>query len=123
MTSGCQAETRTWMPPTALPHLRSKRLTDAGVTLQIAHVDAGGVEAGDDGALDHARSRMLVAAAADLGALVQGRAVGHGQLERQLRGDIDVDQPGDAVLAEQGRERPPFPDDAGIDVSARPRSP
>ena len=86
---------------------------------EVADVDAGGVEAADDGALEHAAGVVRVPAGGDVGALGDERAVGHGEAHGHLGGDVHVGQPAHAVASEERAGAAGLPDDGGAD--RRPR--
>jgi hypothetical protein len=70
---------------------------------EVGDVHPGGVEAGDHRALDRpARTRGL-AARDHAGATLQRRAERGGETDGRLRRQVDVDEAGDARLAEQAR--------------------
>ena len=105
-------------PPLGAAALDLEAVDGTARHAQVADHDAGGVEAADEGPLDHPRRRMSVAARGDAGALLEHRAVSHGHVQRQLGGDVDVDEADDAVLAEQLGAAARLPDDAGVDLGA-----
>ena len=89
---------------------------------QVGDVEAGRVQARDHGALDHAAARRRVAARDDAIAALQSRSQGGREPGGGLGRQVDVDEPGDAVLAEEPRRRPRLPDQvleelgAGLDL-------
>ncbi len=86
--------------------------------LEIHHVHTGQVETGDESALERACRTARVATRRDHGALLQRRAVGHGQADRHLGGDVDVRQAPNPATAEERARSPALPDHRGGDDRA-----
>ncbi len=110
---------RSAMPPLYLRRAVSNRATGSGMRLQVHDVDRGGVQRALDGALEGAGRPRHVARRGDRRALLQRGRVGGGEPHRQLGGDLDVDQPGDAALAEEGPLAARLPDHRVVDDGAR----
>jgi hypothetical protein len=89
-----------------------------GQDAEVGDVDARGVDAGDHRALDHPTGRGRLPARDHAGAALERRPKGSGEADGHLGCDVDLDEPGDAVLAEQARGRARLPDQALVDVRA-----
>ena len=67
---------------------------------KVGHIDPRGIEAGDHRPLDHSAPGSRVAARDDPGAALERRPDRGREARGGLRGQVDVDEPGDSVLAE-----------------------
>ena len=110
---------RSAMPPLYLRRAVSNRATGSGSASRSITLIARGVERALHGALEGARRPGHVARRGDRRALLQRGRVGGGQPDGQLGGDLDVDEPGHAALAEQRPLAARLPDHRGVDDRAR----
>ena len=85
---------------------------------QVGDVDAGRREAGDHRPLDHPAGCGALAAGDDARAALQRRAERGGEPHRDLRRQVDVHHPRDAVLAEEARRAARLPDQALVQLRA-----
>ena len=85
---------------------------------QVGHVQAGCVQARDHRPLDHPASRRPVAARDDACPALERRPERGREPCGRLRGQVDVDEPRDAVLAEQPRRRARLPDQVLVQLRA-----
>ena len=86
-----------------------------GRQLEVLHVDARQVEPDITARLRVRATREVSRLSADHRPLLEAGAVGGGQADGQLGGDVDVGQAPDAPAAEQGALPPALPDDRGVD--------
>ena len=89
-----------------------------GQDAQVGDAHPGRREPRDHGALDHPAGRRRLPAGDDPRAALERRAERRGQAHGRLRRQVDVDEPGDAVLDEQPRRRARLPDQALVDLRA-----
>ena len=85
---------------------------------QVGDAHAGRGQAGEHRPLDHPAGRRRLPARDHPRAALERGAERGGQADRGLGRQVDVDEPGDAVLAEQTRGRPRLPDQALVDLRA-----
>ena len=85
---------------------------------EVGDVDTRGVQPGDHRPLDHPAPGRRVAAGDDPGAAFQRRPERRREPGGGLGRQVDVDEAGDAVLAEQARGRARLPDQVLVDLRA-----
>ena len=85
---------------------------------QVGHVDARGVQSRDHRPLDHPAAGRGVAARDDACAALQSGTERGREARGRLGREVDVDEAGDAVLAEQPRGRARLPDQVLVDLRA-----
>ncbi|MEZ5099456.1 MAG: hypothetical protein R3C15_06555 [Thermoleophilia bacterium] len=85
---------------------------------QVGDADAGRGDPGEQRALDEPAGAGRGAARDDPRAALERRAERHPDPDRDLGRQVDVDEPGDALLAEDGRRRAGLPDQVPVDLRA-----
>lgn len=83
--------------------------------LEVADVDGAGLESRDDRSLQGTRTTGVVTGGRDGRTLLEGRRVRAGEPDGELRGDLDVQDPGDTAGAEEVRLAARLPDHRGVD--------
>ncbi len=106
---GAQEDPAGTAPRGVLPRHRHRHV------LQVADVDRAGLQRRDHRPLECPRTTRVVTRDGDGRTLLQGRRVRPGQPDGQLRGDLDVEDAGDAAHPEQVLLPAGLPDHRGVD--------